>query len=141
MKSRITTYVLVIIVLAVWGIVLWRVFDRKDIPVVVVARVSEEVGVEDTLLLDYRDPFIGDVVVEPTPVAPQHAIPLPPPVRHRLRYMGRISRDGTVYGLVEINGSLHTMRRGETADGYRLEQLWSDSARLRWRGEICVAKH
>jgi hypothetical protein len=131
---------LVLAVLAVWGIVLWRVFGRDDAPVAVAARVPVAAGAEDTLLLDYPDPFMAEVVVKPTPVVPQQEAPALPPVQHRLRYLGRISRDGAAYGLVEINGSLHTLRRGEAVEGYRLETLWQDSVRLRWRNEACVAR-
>lgn len=127
--------------MAVWGIVLWRFFDRDDAPVTMVVKAPVEARTDDTLLLNYRDPFLNEVVTEPQPVvmaAP--APPLPPPTQHRLRFLGRISREGTAYGLVEINGSLHALRRGETVDGYRVETLWSDSARLRWKNEICVAR-
>ncbi len=141
MRSRATTYVLIAVVLAVWGGVLWRVFGHEDVPAVAALRVPAQVMADDTLLLDYRDPFVQEDVVERPSVIERPAEPQPPRAEHRLRYLGRISMDGAAYALVEINGSLHTMRRGETAEGYRLEMLWNDSIRMRWRDEICVAKY
>jgi hypothetical protein len=131
---------LMLAVLAVWGVVLWRVFGREDASVAAVAGTPVAAGANDTLLLDYPDPFRIEVAVEAPPVVSRQEAPAPPPTQHRLRYMGRISRDGAAYGLVEINGSLHTLRRGEVADGYRVETLWRDSVRLRWKDEICVAR-
>ena len=62
MKSRWTTYVLLVVVLAVWGAVAWKIFNpsSKDeantVPQVRVQVVPKEH--QDTLLCDYPDPFL-----------------------------------------------------------------------------------
>jgi hypothetical protein len=149
MKSRAATYTLIAGVLAVWGIILWKVFvPERDAqappPRSTEKKVAEDVA--DSLILDYRDPFLGDIVEkrherrpEQTVTAPREVEQAAPPsVEHRLRYMGRIMRGGVPYGLVEIDGTLHTMRRGEAAGDYRLDVVWQDSVRLRWRNEMLV---
>ncbi len=142
MRSRATTYMLILAMLGVWGVVVWRLVDREDTPVAARARAPMATGVYDSLLLDYRDPFLDEAVVEHEQVLMPQETPLPKPespkVQHRLRYLGRISREGRIYGLVEIDGLLHTLRCGEAANGYMLETVWQDSVKLRWRGEICV---
>lgn len=150
MKSKSATYLLIAGALVIWGIILWKVFSPKDdaAPVPLPQKRSGTTApAADTLLLDYRDPFLGTTtrkpVAKPTATAhistPPPPAP-PPPVEHRLRYMGRISRGGVPYGLIEINGTLHTLRRGQTADGYRLETVWPDSVKLRWKNENCVVR-
>lgn len=65
MKSRWTTYVLLVVVLAVWGAVAWKIFNpsSKDeantVPQVRVQTVPKEH--QDTLLCDYPDPFLKGV--------------------------------------------------------------------------------
>ncbi len=148
MKSKPVTYMLIAVVLVIWGVILWKVFSPKDdsAPLPPPQKRAETTApAADTLLLDYRDPFLGATAKKPaakpavtTRVAAPPPPEPPPPVEHRLRYMGSISRGGVPYGLVEINGTLHTIRRGETADGYRLETVWQDSVKLRWKNENII---
>ncbi len=148
MKSKPVTYLLIAGVLVIWGVILWKVFSPKDDATPVQSpqnRVEMTVPAADTLLLNYRDPFLGTAARKPVPKATGttrvSAPPTPEPqplVEHQLRYMGSISRGGAPYGLIEINGTLHTLRRGETADGYRLETIWQDSVKLRWKNENII---
>ncbi len=150
MKSKPVTYLLIAGVLVIWGVILWKVFSPKDdaAPVPPPQKRSEtRAPTADTLLLDYRDPFLGTVAGKPAPkptgvtrVTTPVTYESPPPVEHSLRYMGRISRGGVPYGLIEINGTLHTLRRGETADGYRLDAIWQDSVKLQWKNENCIVR-
>ena len=83
MKSRWTTYLLLVVVAAVWGIVAWKIFAPADnmapaprsessVPVVQTAPA-------DTLLLDYPDPFLKGAsavtaavpLCHPRPACPQ----------------------------------------------------------------------
>lgn len=155
MKSKKTTYLLLGGVLVVWGLILWKMFFSKaeDVaPATSVHRVVAEPAAADTLRLDYRDPFLEETVVATRPaprpqatvshvVAPPVEQPPPPSyTEHRLRYLGRITRSGTANGLVEIDGVLHTVRLGDTAEGYRLETIWRDSIKLRHDREILTVR-
>ncbi|MDL2319680.1 hypothetical protein LJC45_00915 [Alistipes sp. OttesenSCG-928-B03] len=151
MKSKKTTYLLLAAVVAVWGLILWRVFLRtpdERAAVIPERRAVAEATVADTLVLDYRDPFLGVVAPpKPTPrprttpqTAAKPAPPPKPPTLHRLRYLGRITRGGTPHALIEIDGALHTMKKNDTANDYRLTTLWQDSVRLAWKDETCTVR-
>lgn len=146
MKSKATTYLLIAVVIIVWGIIGWRIFSPKD-DAAQSPPAPKKTGVAakaaDTLVLNYRDPFLG-AAAQPKkaaakpPRTPQTAAPKPPPepaVVHNLRYMGRIMRDKAAYGLVEIGGTLNTMKTGEMVEGYKLVKLYDDSVQLVWKGK------
>lgn len=144
MKSKATTYLLIAVVIIVWGIIGWRIFSPKD-DAAQSPPAPKKTGVAaqaaDTLVLNYRDPFLG-AAAQPKkaakpPRTPPTAAPKPPPepaVVHNLRYMGRITKNKAAYGLVEIGGTLNTMKAGETVEGYKLVKLYDDSVRLVWKG-------
>ncbi len=151
MKSKITTYLLLAAVAAIWGIIAWKVLSpsRPDTPGnAAVCSASAKQGVPDTLLLNYRDPFLSvrkaapvsvpttGFTLRPLPVAPAPK----KTVKHNVRYIGRIRRTGVEYSLVEISGTHHTMKTGETQDGYRLEQIFADSLHFVFDGERCCIK-
>ncbi|MCL2562125.1 MAG: hypothetical protein FWE10_07415 [Rikenellaceae bacterium] len=153
MKSKKTTYLLLGGVLVVWGLILWKMFFNKAEDVASVApvhRVIAEPVAADKLVLNYRDPFLQETATivrsSPRPAATSHVAappveePLTPYIEHRLRYLGQITRNGAVHGLVEIDGVLHTIRRGDTAEGYRLETIWRDSIRLRHDREMFTVR-
>ena len=150
MKSKVTTYILIAGVLVIWGIILWKVFSPKDDAPQIDMTPRKVVAVEevvDTLMLNYRDPFLGAIPTKPivnirsVPLSvPMQIIEQEPPPEHRLRYLGQITRASTPHSLVEINGVLHTMRKGDTAEGYRLTTIWQDSVALKWKNELLVIR-
>ncbi len=151
MKSKATTYLLLAVVLAVWGVIGWKVLSRGssgDGGSSPAARVREAAANEpDTLLLDYRDPFLSGQKIAPVANAPDVGLvlaPLPPTpkkaVKHNVRYLGRIRHQGVEHSLVEINNAPHTMRVGDAADDYRLERIFEDSLHFAFDGERCCIK-
>jgi hypothetical protein len=135
------------VVAVVWGVIAWKVLSPPEpaAPPPVAARPAAAKGdVPDTLLLNYRDPFLGAGWAESIVNLPDPGLvmrPLPPApvikkaVRHNVRYVGRIRRQGTEYSLAEINGTLHTLRPGESADGYVLDSILPDSLIFTFDGE------
>ncbi len=149
MKSKITTYLLIVAVAAVWGVIAWKVLHPDDAGTgMAQPQPKPAVTTEaDTLQLDYRDPFLGGrkpVAVVPVAASlPVMQAPPPTPkpaVQHNIRYLGRIRRQGVEYSLAEIDGVLHTLRQGETAGAYRLERIFPDSLHFIFEGERCCIK-
>lgn len=147
MKSKAATYFLIIGVMIIWGIILWKILSAKDKEPrqqISTERAKSVNNAGDTLMLNYRDPFGGTLLQEtklPSKVGkasvPANVKSQPEVVEHRLRYLGKITQNKTVYGLVEINGILHTMKIGETVEDYKLNAIYGDSVRLLWKGNIC----
>ena len=137
MKSRWTTYLLMVVVAAVWGIVAWKIFAPADntapavrsepsVPVVQTAPA-------DTLLLDYPDPFLRAVATRPSvPASTSAKAPVRSKAKNerpaaKLACTGRIRKEGTDHYLISIDGRVHLLRQGESAGGFTLRQIRNDS--------------
>ena len=87
----------------------------------------------DTLRLDYPDPFLRTVAAKPSAPAPVSVAPTARPGVKKerpavqLACTGRIRKQGTDHYLVSIDGRVHLLRQGESADGFTLRQLRGDS--------------
>lgn len=149
MKSKATTYLLVVAVIAVWGVIAWKALSSgTDGAPAPQARPAAQLQAKqaDTLLLNYRDPFLKGrrVAAAEPPVAT--LLPLPQtvavkkPAKHNVRYIGRIGRKGVEYCLADINNVQYTLRAGDTVDGYRLKTIFADSVHFDFEGERCCIK-
>ncbi len=145
MRSRITTYMLVVAVIAVWGFVAWKIFFPRPTPpnVAITTSVERETGgVEEyNLRLDYKDPFLKDAPAgatsssssrsqESPPAEPFSPQPSELPDDLPLKYAGTISASGRVLYMFEHEGLLHPLSLGETLAGYTLTETFRDSVRV-----------
>lgn len=149
MKSRITTYVLIVAVVAVWGFVAWKIFSRHTPPGATVHRsVRSDAGNDEeySLRLDYPDPFLKNVVTmmpKHSDTAPRSAHVDSSPVESSrlpddlpLKYAGTISAGGVVSYIFEYSGLLHSLSPGKSLEGYILTEVFTDSVRLAKGGTI-----
>ena len=137
MKSRWTTYLLLVVVAAVWGIAAWKIFAPADnmapapwseptVPV-------EQTAPADPLLLDYPDPFLRAVATRPSvPGSVSARAPGRSKAKNerpsaKLACTGRIRKEGTDRYLISIDGRNHLLRQGESAGGCRLHAVGADS--------------
>jgi hypothetical protein len=147
MKSRGTKYLLTVAVLAVWGVVAWKIFFAKPatpatVAVQPVAR-KETPPEGDFLLLDYKDPFLrnnSEVTTQAaTPVETKPAAP-PKPVKPQtpppIKYAGTIEKGGKASHIFEHSGLLHTLTTGEELEGFTLAEIFADSVKFAKNGEI-----
>lgn len=148
MKRKRLTAVLLVLVLVVWGAVFWRVFWERSR-----AQQEPEAGPgptalappvappepKDTLLLNYRDPFLG------TPLAQQpgrtlagepdkarktaHSAVDPPTPWPEIRYQGmvRAVKNGKATALIRIAGKEHLVGLGERPNDLRVVLFTTDS--------------
>ena len=131
MKSRWTTYLLLAAVVAVWGVVAWRILApaRPAAPDVRPAIDTSAVPqiVAETLRLDYPDPFLKGVAA-PTPAARSVVRRLPPagkaePKRRervQLSHLGTVSAGGQTLHILTIGGRQYELSLRDTAAGFRL---------------------
>lgn len=144
MKSRWTTYLLLAAVVAVWGIVAWKIFVPANdaIPAVRPKLVVPAVGTPaaDTLLLDYPDPFLKGAA-RPAATVRSVVRGLPPakpapPKRERVKiiHLGTISSGGRPLYILTVGDRQYELRRGDAAGDFMLAACDRDSLYLRKSG-------
>ena len=138
-KQSISTILLLAAAVVIWCLVgyrVWRWFSPKDAPVVAaVAPVAAPASpAEDSLLLQYRDPFFKEeeavAAVSPAPV-PE---PATEPVMPALSYKGLIrDGDGCVKALVAFDGKVDAYRVGEKIGEVKVLAISPEALTVRWR--------
>lgn len=128
MKKNFITAFLSILTLTIWLIVFYRVFNRNNKVITVTEEsVKNNVVSRDTLLLNYRDPFIRNIVKLPSKKTSVTEIITPP----TFIYKGLIkSRRGT---LLIINDTLIYSK--DRIDNYRVVKIYKDSIIVKKGGQ------
>ncbi|MES2807018.1 MAG: hypothetical protein V4619_00225 [Bacteroidota bacterium] len=150
MKNKKFTYVLGVLVLCVWGIILYRVMGTLNMDKDDKFKVSERVVKEqyndyeltkDTskLKLNYRDPF-GMVPFKDTtqkvtqrPLIINKVASVKQPVNWSfIKYSGYIRSQGSkkLIAVVIVNGKTVMLAEGETAEQVKLEKNLQDSIKV-----------
>lgn len=138
MKSRPLTYLLLVVALGIWGVVAWKLFFSGPKPATVAppaasALRNDNPASEDTLRLDYPDPFLRAAAAKPSvPGSVSARAPVRSKAKNerpaaKLACTGRIRKEGTDRYLISINGRNHLLRQGESAGGFRLHAVGADS--------------
>ena len=151
MKSRWTTCLLLAAVVAVWGVVAWRILApaRPAAPDVRPATDAPAVPqiVAETLRLDYPDPFLKGVAA-PTPAARSVVRRLPPagkaePERRervQLSHLATVTAGGQALHILTIGGRQYELSLRDTAAGFRLTGADRDSLYLEREGTVYGVK-
>ena len=141
MKKKLTLVLLVVLVLFVWGLIgvrIWKMTKTQEPPrqVETVRDKAPQVVTPDTLLLNYRDPFLDkqrveakrETVSEVRSVAAE--MPMP-----QLAYKGLVrGKDKKIRAIVEVDGEVKTFAVGEQIQGARVVTIDPEFLRLNWRG-------
>lgn len=136
MKSRPLTYLLLVAALGVWGVVAWKLFSSGPKPSAVTPAAVLAVGSDtrtddDTLRLDYPDPFLRTAAAKPPARTSAKGTPRPTAQKKRsaakLACTGRIRKQDTDHYLVSIDGRVHLLRQGQRAGDFTLRQVRNDS--------------
>lgn len=147
MKSRWTTYVLLLVVSVVWGAIAWKIFAPKPegkavapSPVAKTAPASSA----DTLCCDYPDPFLKETPAKTKSRASASARrsaagPRKPAARPRskpvaLQHLGTIRAGRRTLHILLVGQTQHELYVGEEADGYLLGRIDADSLYLEREG-------
>jgi hypothetical protein len=155
MKNKKLTYLLGAVVIIVWGLIVYRVFDvvkgEDDTMAIVPVLAKEpfndyEVPKDTThLLLNYRDPF--GLVKQKDTVSPAPAkkpgfqinSAMKPAINWNfISYSGYIrnSESKKLIAIMHINGRELMMNEGETAEQVKLIQNRGDSIKINYHGKI-----
>lgn len=151
MKNKKIIYLLLPLVIIIWGVVLYRVFSITaaepilPVPGNTLSNKDIKTSVLDTFSIDanYRDPFLDKVVhvpVEnkikstPLPKVEKILIPLKWPV---LTYLGIIKNQdsGKKITLINIDGESNFMKEGDEVSGIHLLKVYKDSVEVSFMKE------
>jgi hypothetical protein len=157
MKNKKVTYLLGAVVLIVWGLIIYRVFDAASggddpvasAPTAIKKEVYNDFAMpKDTsrLLLNYRDPF-GLVAQKDTAEIPVKRlvrkstgpIAVKPAMNWGfIQYSGYIRNPVSkkLITLVVINGQNQTLTKGEVKDQVKLIRNLHDSIKISYQGKI-----
>lgn len=154
MKNKTTVYLLLPIVIVVWGVIIFRVFSFKEANVEVeLARKSDTVVIEEEacnvnleLLLNYKDPFFNiinskkksnyasgitkDIIRNGKSVKQENKISMP-----FIKYNGMLineSKNKRV-GLFEIQNKDLVLSEGESFNNVVILNIWSDSVLVKYK--------
>ncbi|PWG78042.1 hypothetical protein [Pararcticibacter amylolyticus] len=157
MKNKKMTYVLIVSVAAVWGIIFYRIYtaaagDEEYVQPAAYSKTTyqslDEYQLKDTakLSLNYRDPFSGQAAV-PEPVVAENqnakpfiasAPPPPPPVNWSIiHYTGYIVNSGLkrMVAIMNINGKEYMLSEGQKAEGVTLLKNYRDSVKVSYQNK------
>ena len=139
-KSKASIFLLSIAAIAIWGIVGYRVYRwvaPVEAPAVKPAAPKErrQKPARDSLLLNYPDPFLGEVkkAKEPAPRTP--SMPMPERPMPAIAYKGLIrDADGSLKAMITYNNQTDGYRKGETIEGIKIKQITAECITVRWDG-------
>lgn len=136
MKNKKVTYLLLVLSIVLWGIIGWKVYGafnyiQPEIPTIkkeVVTNKKDSI----TLLLNYRDPFLGKYssgnIVKDTIPAKRILVAASPtkkiePVVPQIQYKGIINIGKVSMAILQKDGKVLTIKAGEEIDGFKLYKM------------------
>ena len=159
MKNKKVTYLLGILVLVVWGVVIYRIFqsanpgddDFQPADHRMVKELYNDYTIaKDTthLLLNYKDPFLIQKQKDTIGLAVKKIVektiqkPLPAMNWNFIKYSGYIHNPGTknLVALLTINGKPVMMSEGEIAEQVKLIKNLKDSIQIAFNGKTTYIK-
>jgi len=150
MKNRKLTIGLLVIAIVVWSIIIYKFVSRSATdsggPV---THVMDTGAIwmpipPDTIRIDndYDDPFRIDkkpavkISHKPAPVIKQPVKVQAPWPTLKFRGLIKNQSSNSSVALLLVNGKSNIMKKGETIDNLQLMEMWRDSVKVRYNGEI-----
>lgn len=154
MKKKLT-FPLVALVLLLWGAIFYRIFsglgeEGGSVPLAAVIRPKEPIAErikDDSLLLDYRDPFLERADEGPAPEGDtllmagyEYVEEIPYIDWSQVLYFGSVNNSSgrKAVALVNINGKEYMLKAGETVDGYTLVGRVGNSIAVSYQGQVAT---
>lgn len=133
MKSKKTTWLLLILSVVIWGTAGWKVYKAFDTQTEQpVARKITEVVEKDSisLLLNYRDPFLGNYSnatalsdpqpVKKSPVASVVKPPQSPPAAPDIQFKGTLNVGKAYMAIIQKNNETLTVKTGDKVGDFKI---------------------
>lgn len=138
MKNKKVTYFLLVLSIGLWGFIGWKIYGAFNQSTPEVPTVKKETAIVEkdsiSLLLNYRDPFLGKYNQAATVKAatlsadrePTTAPPIQPkqePTPPNVQYKGVMNAGKTSMAIVQNNDRVLTITVGEEVDGFKLTKI------------------
>lgn len=149
MKNKKSIYILLPLVLFIWGAVMYQLFSfssSEDMPTMVSSEISLKpikVSKRDSVVINtnYRDPFLGKVyrseIVKSTKkkLVSKKVEALVWPT---IQYKGIVSdtKEKSKIFMLVINNQTHLMKKGQTENEIYLKEGDRESVYLKYKGEL-----
>jgi len=151
-------YILLPLVLFIWGVVFYKIYNSINSSNKIVNYTTTGTNMNDTNVYkidtfsisnNYRDPFLSKVVLagknfrttnKPIPIK---STPIKIDIKWpSITYNGVIKnkRSSGKLALVKINGESNLMTMGGALSGVEILDIYSDSIRVNYKGELKVVK-
>ena len=159
MKNKSITYLLLAVVVAIWGGIFFKVFSSlasSEQPVARTAKVGPIENIEErkpsvfTIRANYRDPFLGNRVDHSTgdkpvvvKVVKKKEEPKVAPDVSFIKYFGLIRNSGTQkkIGLISIHNQEFMIGDGEEISGVTCLKHYKDSIIISFQGiRACIKR-
>ena len=161
MRNKKAIWILLPLVIGLWGTIIYKVFTHYNPPDAEVAQtIQPKVSIEpqgpsDTLFLhlDYPDPFMKKVSSRPTKSktasVKQTVKPKPPKKKQdravpkpKFRWMGKVANrdNNTSRYLVSVNGNDQIVSVGDSLAGFQFKRAFDDSLEFRKAREVIFVK-
>jgi len=149
MKNKKNIYILLPVVIVLWGLVIYRFFSyatpgaNENTQAVSFSVKPVTVQQRDTIVLDvnYRDPFLGKMYSREMPkkASGNRKITVKEPIQWpQVIYKGIVSdtkNNKKVFMLI-VNGQTHLIKEKETVEGISLKSGNRHSITIKYRGDI-----
>ncbi len=154
MKNKKLTYILIPLVIGVWGAIIYRIFNTiggdGNTPIIAPSamKIEQEEGfMIDTfaLKLNYRDPFLGktiairsenntEFVKQINSSIPKSLTVTPSVIWPSITYGGLIKNKNSdkQFGFVQINGQVNIMKVGDVINEVTLTKILKDSIEVKF---------
>lgn len=145
MKKQQKTYLLLVAVIAIWGMIGFQIYQRLNPSIVPIESLKIETNfqrqkVSETNYYDlkesYRDPFLADYPQKKTIIKkslPKKILPtIPFPT---IQYIGIIESNNTQSYILTINGKQEILKKGEVIQGIKLIKANQEEATVQFQKE------
>jgi len=147
-KNKKTTYILLPVVLLIWGAIVYKVFfanATQEEDIAITAMPMQHAAVSDsafsfTIQNNYRDPFLSHTyVARSKPVQKKAPKPKEPKkieqpkviVWPKVEYMGTVEGKDAKFGLVLIDNATTMVAEGDRVKKIDIIKIYADSIRLK----------
>ena len=145
MKNKKITYLLIVLTVAIWGTIGWKVYQalrKDDIPVISGNNIPlpKQDNSTPSLLLNYRDPFLGgysepvrEVRVNNNPQSVVNRQPIieEPEISPNFRYKGVIRVGAEIQAMVSVNGETLLFKANDQVGQFVISNILDDKLVVR----------
>lgn len=135
LKKKGTLWMLLVVATGIWGVIVVRLINLTDAPrltsVEPIRHEDEMSGLKDTLLLNYRDPFLGSIPVKVISRGkkrePRVLVSPMEELAPSFILLGKIQKGEKDFLLVESGGENRLITPTDKIDGFTIKKVYTDS--------------